>query len=146
MTHDDALLTSSLRHPSPLSNHPQVVTVDKYQGQQSDYVILSLVRSKTVGHLRDVRRLVVALSRARLGLYIVGRADLFANCNELRPAFEQLMRGPRELRLVRNEAWAEDWPEKEGVRMQVRGETSAMRVRIVPGGERWGGRVGAGRV
>lgn len=42
---------------------PQITTVDKYQGQQNDYVLLSLVRSKVVGHLRDVRRLVVALSR-----------------------------------------------------------------------------------
>lgn len=41
----------------------QITTVDKYQGQQNDFVLLSLVRSRIVGHLRDVRRLVVALSR-----------------------------------------------------------------------------------
>jgi len=40
-----------------------------------------------VGHLRDVRRLIVAFSRARLGLYIFGRASVFANCYELQPAF-----------------------------------------------------------
>jgi intron-binding protein aquarius len=40
----------------------KISTVDKYQGQQNDYILLSLVRSKTVGHLRDVRRLVVGLS------------------------------------------------------------------------------------
>lgn len=44
-----------------------------------------------MGHLRDVRRLVVALSRARLGLYIFGRVDQFANCQELRPAFDRLL-------------------------------------------------------
>jgi len=65
----------------------QVTTVDKYQGQQNDYIILSLVRTATVGHIRDVRRLVVALSRARLGLYILGRLSLFKNCFELTPAF-----------------------------------------------------------
>lgn len=43
----------------------KVTTVDKYQGQQNDYVLLSLVRTRIVGHLRDVRRLVVAMSRAR---------------------------------------------------------------------------------
>lgn len=47
--------------------------MDKYQGAQNDYILLSLVRTRTVGHLRDVRRLVVAMSRARLGLYIFGR-------------------------------------------------------------------------
>ena len=49
--------------------HSQVTTVDRYQGQQNDYIILSLVRTKHVGHLRDVRRLVVAMSRARLCIY-----------------------------------------------------------------------------
>ena len=45
-----------------------ITTVDKYQGQQNDIVLLSLVRTRSVGHVRDVRRLVVAMSRARLGL------------------------------------------------------------------------------
>lgn len=46
----------------PLFGRPRAVaTVDKYQGQQNDFVLLSLVRTKSVGHLRDVRRLVVAV-------------------------------------------------------------------------------------
>merc|ERR1712086_253139 len=60
-----------------------ISTVDQYQGQQNDYILLSLVRTKTVGHLRDVRRLVVAVSRARLGLYIFCRKSLFENRYEL---------------------------------------------------------------
>ena len=64
--------------------------MDRYQGQQNDYIILSLVRTKTVGHLRDVRRLIVAMSRARLGLYVFARVSLFQNCFELRPAFSQV--------------------------------------------------------
>ena len=67
-----------------------MTTVDRYQGQQNDYIILSLVRTKTVGHIRDVRRLVVAMSRARLGLYVLARVSLFQNCFELRPAFSQV--------------------------------------------------------
>lgn len=66
----------------------QVTTVDRYQGQQNDYIILSLVRTKNVGHLRDVRRLVVAMSRARLGLYVLARVSLFQGCTELQPAFQ----------------------------------------------------------
>lgn len=59
----------------PLIGSPKAIeTVDKFQGQQADYVLLSLVRSKAVGHIRDMRRLVVAVSRARLGLYVFGRA------------------------------------------------------------------------
>jgi len=55
---------------NPFYGTPKVSTVDRYQGQQNDFILLSLVRTKTVGHLRDVRRLVVAMSRARLGLYV----------------------------------------------------------------------------
>merc|ERR1712032_277754 len=52
---------------NPLIGMPhKIATVDKYQGQQNDYILLSLVRTYNVGHLRDVRRLVVAMSRARL--------------------------------------------------------------------------------
>ena len=65
----------------------QVTTVDRYQGQQNDYIILSLVRTRHVGHLRDVRRLVVAMSRARLGLYILARVALFSSCTELQPTW-----------------------------------------------------------
>lgn len=39
---------------------------------------------------RDVRRLIVAMSRARLGLYIFARVSLFQNCFELTPAFNQV--------------------------------------------------------
>ncbi|KAJ8982916.1 hypothetical protein NQ317_004572 [Molorchus minor] len=89
---------------NPLIGRPhKVTTVDKYQGQQNDYILLSLVRTKAVGHLRDVRRLVVAMSRARLGLYIFARVSLFKNCFELTPAFEQLTSRPTKLHLVLNE-------------------------------------------
>eukprot|EP00026_Physarum_polycephalum_P000742 Phypoly_transcript_00743.p1 GENE.Phypoly_transcript_00743~~Phypoly_transcript_00743.p1 ORF type:complete len:1358 (+),score=249.61 Phypoly_transcript_00743:43-4116(+) len=81
----------------------KVTTVDKFQGQQNDYILLSLVRTKTVGHLRDVRRLVVAMSRARLGLYVFCRKSLFENCYELTPAFSKLLQRPIQLQLVQNE-------------------------------------------
>ncbi|KAK7349045.1 hypothetical protein VNO80_23887 [Phaseolus coccineus] len=42
----------------------KVTTVDKFQGQQNDFILLSLVRTRFVGHLRDVRRLIVEMSRA----------------------------------------------------------------------------------
>ncbi|XP_054156654.1 RNA helicase aquarius-like [Oppia nitens] len=78
----------------------KITTVDKYQGQQNDYILLSLVRTKTVGHIRDVRRLVVALSRARLGLYIFARISLFRNCYELSDAFKLLTQRPDCLHLL----------------------------------------------
>ncbi|KAI8344483.1 hypothetical protein BC941DRAFT_10831 [Chlamydoabsidia padenii] len=82
-----------------------VATVDQYQGQQNDYILLSLVRTKTVGHLRDVRRLIVAMSRARLGLYVFGRRHLFENCYELKPVFDQLLARPDKLCLQHSESY-----------------------------------------
>lgn len=58
-----------------------------------------------MGYLRDIRRLTVALSRARLGLYILGRREVFEGCYELRPAFEQLLQRPDKLELVTGELW-----------------------------------------
>ena len=55
--------------------------------------------------MRDVRRLVVAASRARLGLYIFGRVSLFKNCYELQPTFKLLTQRPNELHLVENETY-----------------------------------------
>ncbi|KAJ2223998.1 hypothetical protein IWW45_008200, partial [Coemansia sp. RSA 485] len=69
-----------------------ISTVDRYQGQQNDFVLLSLVRSSAVGHLRDIRRVTVALSRARLGLYVFGRRSVFEQCWELREVMRKLLK------------------------------------------------------
>ena len=96
---------------NPLFGRPhKISTVDKYQGQQNDYILLSLVRTKAVGHLRDVRRLVVAMSRARLGLYIFARVSLFKNCYELQPAFSILTKKPLQLHLAPWERWPTQRP------------------------------------
>ena len=120
---------------NPLFGMPScVTTVDKYQGEQNDCrspsplstfyranpnprptrltiipisldIILSLTRTTKVGYLRDIRRLTVALSRARLGLYIVGRREVFEACYELRDAFRLLLGRPDKLVLVTGEMW-----------------------------------------
>ena len=54
---------------------------------------------------RDVRRLVVAMSRARLGLYIFARVSLFQNCFELSAAFTQLTARPLKLYLAPQERY-----------------------------------------
>ena len=85
------IISQRCGHDTPLAGvRPKAIsTVDQYQGQQNDYILLSLVRTKTVGHLRDVRRLVVALSRARLGLYVFCRQSVFGKCHELKNAMKQ---------------------------------------------------------
>lgn len=75
----------------------KVSTVDKYQGQQNDIILLSLVRTKSIGHLRDLNRFIVALSRARYGFYIFGRMELFKNNEETKKTFEILLQRPKNL-------------------------------------------------
>ena len=106
-TGQTTLIKDVLNHrcaKNALFHMPKIVTtVDKYQGEQNDYVIVSFTRTRTVGYLRDVRRLTVALSRARLGLYILGRREVFESCYELKPAFDTLLQRPDKLMLVPGE-------------------------------------------
>lgn len=55
--------------------------VDEYQGEENDIIILSLVRSNqggNVGFLKIGNRICVALSRARIGLYVIGNMTILA--------------------------------------------------------------------
>ena len=45
----------------------------------------------------------MALSRARLGLYILGRREVFSSCYELKPAFDLLLQRPDKLMLAPGE-------------------------------------------
>ncbi len=59
----------------------KVVTIDDYQGDENDIIILSLVRSNPeyqLGFCGIENRITVALSRARCGLYILGDATTFS--------------------------------------------------------------------
>ena len=54
-----------------------VHTVDGFQGQERDVIMISLVRANEkgqIGFLRDLRRMNVALTRARMKLLILGEA------------------------------------------------------------------------
>ena len=60
-----------------LKRHITVGTVDGFQGQERDVIVISLVRDNAegnIGFLRDLRRMNVAITRARMKLIIVGNA------------------------------------------------------------------------
>jgi helicase required for RNAi-mediated heterochromatin assembly 1 len=72
------VLIKELRKNPHLRSHVgafNVFNVDSYQGEENDIILLSLVRSNNfgdVGFLENKNRAVVALSRARRGMYVFG--------------------------------------------------------------------------
>ncbi|MBQ6379047.1 MAG: AAA family ATPase [Prevotella sp.] len=62
----------------PFRHLISVNTVDGFQGQERDVILISLVRANDdgqIGFLRDLRRMNVAITRARMKLIILGDAS-----------------------------------------------------------------------
>ncbi|XP_074098426.1 putative helicase senataxin isoform X2 [Cotesia typhae] len=55
----------------------QVSTVDGFQGQEREIIIMSCVRSNGIGFLTDRQRLCVALTRAKYSLFLCGNFKTF---------------------------------------------------------------------
>ncbi|KAG6968336.1 hypothetical protein JG687_00003807 [Phytophthora cactorum] len=67
-------------------------TVDRFQGDEADIVIISLVidgKSRTP-FVKLQNRMIVLLSRARLGMYVVGNAEYFGETSHWKKTFELL--------------------------------------------------------
>ena len=70
-----------------------VNTVDGFQGQERDVIVISLVRSNddgNIGFLRDLRRMNVAMTRARMKLIIIGSADTLTRHPFYRKLYESI--------------------------------------------------------
>lgn len=72
------LLQELLQHAPELQNHRNKIsvnTIDSFQGQERDIVYISMTRSNTdnkIGFLSDIRRMNVAMTRARKKLVVIG--------------------------------------------------------------------------
>jgi hypothetical protein len=90
-------LSGTLQHLAEF--HPAVGdgdfygTVDSFQGDQADLVLISLVRNnghatpaKALGFLRDDRRMNVLLSRAKWRMIVIGSLEFYRNIVELSAA------------------------------------------------------------
>ena len=75
----------------PFRRFISVNTVDGFQGQERDIIVISMVRSNDdgqIGFLRDLRRMNVAITRARMKLIILGDKDTMTR----HPFYRQLWR------------------------------------------------------
>lgn len=76
-----------------LKRHITVGTVDGFQGQERDVIVISLVRDNAegnIGFLRDLRRMNVAITRARMKLIIVGNAATLSRHKFYRALIEHI--------------------------------------------------------
>lgn len=70
-----------------------VHTVDGFQGQERDVIMISLVRSNQegkIGFLQDLRRMNVAITRARMKLIILGNASTLTKHEFYRQLYEYI--------------------------------------------------------
>lgn len=76
------MLTTEIANDPILSEWDiKVQTIDGFQGQERDWVIISLVRDNEkgeLGFLKDYRRMNVAMTRAKLQLVVVGNSAVLA--------------------------------------------------------------------
>ena len=76
----------------------EIDSVDGFQGREKEAVVLSLVRSNAegeIGFLADVRRMNVALTRARRKLLVIGDSATLS-MHPVLPGVVRLLRGRRE--------------------------------------------------
>ena len=63
---------------------PQVSTIDMFQGDENDFIIVSLVRANkstrknSIGFMSEMNRRCVTQSRARRGMFFVGNCETYA--------------------------------------------------------------------
>ena len=78
-------LTEQIANDEELKNYSfpiAIKTVDGFQGQERDVIYISLVRSneqREIGFLNDIRRMNVAITRAKKKLVLIGDSATLAN-------------------------------------------------------------------
>lgn len=68
----------------------EIKNVDAFQGREKDFIVLSCVRSNDqigIGFLKDIRRMNVAITRAKYGLILIGNASVLVK----NPVWNQLL-------------------------------------------------------
>ncbi len=79
VTYTGQLLLMKTRIQKAAIKGVRICTVDNFQGEENDIILLSLVRSNKeniIGFLKEENRVCVSLSRARHGFYCIGNFNM----------------------------------------------------------------------
>lgn len=106
-TYSGQLYELKYRMPKAEFEGVRVTVVDNYQGEENDIILLSLVRSNpdgTLGFIKEENRICVAMSRAKIGLYVIGNFEMLSAKSEMWRRFVDYARKKRfigkKLRLI----------------------------------------------
>ncbi|GES93124.1 P-loop containing nucleoside triphosphate hydrolase protein [Rhizophagus clarus] len=84
-TNNNNIETISVASKKSLNQQVTLRTVDNFQGEEANIIIVSLVRNfsksgghESIGFLKSLNRSNVLLSRARKGMYLIGNSELMA--------------------------------------------------------------------
>ena len=79
-----------LLRQNPMVQDVRLCPVDNYQGEENDIILLSVVRSgssrelkPSIGFAKDENRICVALSRAKIGLFVIGNFSHLSRNSDL---------------------------------------------------------------
>ncbi|HZM84765.1 MAG TPA: AAA domain-containing protein [Candidatus Limnocylindrales bacterium] len=120
--HQATRIKQALGHPRydgfPALDFRKVDVIDRIQGQESDVVIISFCRARPGGQapqanygawLQDLRRLNVAVTRARRGLFLVGHGETLRRLRGVpaaeefyRQLFQRIQTMPAEITMVQD--------------------------------------------
>ena len=104
----------------------QVQTIDMYQGDENDFVIISLTRGNPdgqIGFLDTLNRRCVAQSRAKCGMYFVGNVKTFSVSSNTKrqekSVWNHMVDGMKEQGCISNEIEIQCSKHKESMRKKA---------------------------
>lgn len=83
----------------PIRSLVSINTVDGFQGQERDVIMISLVRSNKdgqIGFLSDLRRMNVAITRARMKLIVLGDSTTLSHHTFYKKFYDYVISGAQE--------------------------------------------------
>lgn len=85
----------------------KVATVDSFQGQESDIVIISTTRTNSFGFVINARRINVSLSRAKFACFIVGNKKIFESNTHWKNLLNYITQGKSMFNISDKAKWNE---------------------------------------